>query len=356
MRVCALFYFFGLIDYIPAEGGAMPFNIPTSESAGQIIGANLAETDKKQTALFEIRLAHIRELANDLAAQTCRSAKLVPAREYWGGTLTREMIEDVLSSPRQVRVGDSLAVNSDALYNLYGSVDIITRVQLCREIIARIFEKYGAGFEPADFLEPEEEFLPEATGRISYVKNSYTDTAYTAASVCISRPSAAYAQSYAASCDDVNAGRCEFCILPVESSADGKLLGFYSLIDKYDLKIVLAFNVSNTDGSITTKFALCRRNISDITPAAPVLESRAFAEIRFLPSDGYALCDILNAARCLGLTLRRVDSMPLGYTDSEFAYNIIFGTDGADIICFLAFLAVWTPHYVPVGFYREYSL
>jgi len=326
--------------------------MPLNSSAESIIAANLADTDIKQTALFEIRLAHIRELAHHIVSTTTEPGASPSVREYWGGILTKDMLSGAWASARTARTDRALALNTASLLSLYGNLDVLSRALLCREILACLKSRYGDDYSPIDFLQTDEDIPQNARGRISYVENTYTDTAFSAASVFINGSSPSFAQSYAHSCDEVNSGHCEFCLLPIENASDGKLIGFYSLIDKYDLKITLALNISVTDGGAVTRFALCRRSISGEIHSFTRGNGQSFIEIRILPGDDCPVGDILTAAASLGLMLRRIDSMPLGYTDSEFAFNLVFRTDGAELASFLAFLSIWAPHYIPVGYYK----
>jgi len=59
-------------------------------------------------------------------------------------------------------------------------------------------------------------------GRISYLRNYYADAAYTVFASVIDEPTVMYNSDFAGVCEDVYYGRAGCCILPVESSSDGR--------------------------------------------------------------------------------------------------------------------------------------
>ena len=331
----------------------MPARIPQDESAETIIRSNLAAADEKQSALFEIRLAYLRELARAQVFADTDSQRL-SIHDLRDGEPLRERLEAALS-PTKLRQKFTLKSNAEILTSLYSRVDVLSRVQLCRELIFALAEMEGVYPDPYIFFEVADSLDPDALGRVSYVQNAYTETTYTAAASRIKNLSSSYVHSYELSCDEVYSGRSEFCILPIENTVDGKLFSFYALIDKYDLKIPLVFNVTGSDDNTVTRFALCRRSLLNHISPTTQKPDYTFLEIRILPGNTLSLNDIMTAAAALGLVLRRVDSLPLSYTDSDFTYSLIFCTDKADLVCFLAFLSIWAPYYIPIGYYKEYS-
>ena len=80
-------------------------------------------------------------------------------------------------------------------------------------------------------------FSSSSPSKISYVKNNYSDAAFMRFSSLFKLPKVAYGASFEDACESVYNAASDYCILPIENAANGKLFSFYSLIDKYDLKI-----------------------------------------------------------------------------------------------------------------------
>lgn len=89
---------------------------------------------------------------------------------------------------------------------------------------------------------------------IIYVRNSYSDAAFSAFAPLFGKTVVSYAASFVLACEEVYGSRADYCILPVESTRDGVLQSFRSMISKYELKTILTVRVPV--GEETTTFAL----------------------------------------------------------------------------------------------------
>ena len=108
--------------------------------------------------------------------------------------------------------------------------------------------------------ESEEPISEDASERIAYLKNSYNDAAYIQFAALFSSPRAAYFASVSDVCENVYNGSCEYCILPVETSVDGKLLSFYETILKYNFKINAVYDLQSENGY--TRYALLSKRFT----------------------------------------------------------------------------------------------
>jgi len=190
--------------------------------------------------------------------------------------------------------------------------------------------------------------------RIAYFKNAYADAAFRIFSGVLDNPSVVYMPDFTAVCEEVYYGRADMCMLPLDSSRDAKLISFYRLIDKYELSPVYSCDVTSPDGGVTTRYALLRRSIG--LPDAAQLDKAdsCFFEFTLVPDESAALCDILWAARECGLSLYKVDSIPLTWSDSEFADDIILRVSSRqELTAFALFLALAVPQYEPLGIYMH---
>lgn len=193
--------------------------------------------------------------------------------------------------------------------------------------------------------------MPESV-RIAYFRNAYADAAFRIFSEVIDNLSAVYASDFTAVCEEVYYGRADVCMLPLDSSRDAKLISFYRLIDKYELCPVFSCDVTTPDGNVTTRYALLKRSFT--LPSRKRLDASGlcFFEFNITPDERSPLCDVLAAAKECGLTLYKADSMPLSYSDSEFAYDVILkvgNVEGLD--AFVLFLTLAVPQYEPIGIY-----
>ena len=190
--------------------------------------------------------------------------------------------------------------------------------------------------------------------RIAYFQNAYADAAFRIFSEVIDNLSAVYAPDFTAVCEEVYYGRADVCMLPLDSSRDAKLISFYRLIDKYDLCPVFSCDVTTPDGSVTTRYALLKREFTLPPKERLDVSNLCFFEFNIIPDRKSSLGDVLTAAKECGLTLYKADSMPLSYSTSEFAYDIILKIGNADgLDAFVLFLTLAVPQYEPIGIYSH---
>jgi len=187
--------------------------------------------------------------------------------------------------------------------------------------------------------------------RISYLRNYYADAAYTVFSQVLDEPTVTYNTDFSGVCEDVYYGRAGCCILPVESSSDGRLASFRSLIRKYELKTVFVCNVETGDG-VSTRFALLKKRLTRL-PCPEKLKGDSFFEFDVTLRDISALSGLLEAARLCDLGLARVDSLPSSYAQSGYSYEMAFRTDGGFLDGFLCYLFMEDPGFTPLGIYTE---
>lgn len=305
-----------------------------SFAAETVTGLNLNRLDADTAGALEARRAHLRELALALAAD-------------------RPTVEVLLDRLAHFRAAlpytpDCLDANADFLRAGFAQLSLLERVELCR-LICR---EPGEFYRPTDLLEPDEPLPAEAKGIIAYLQNAFTDRAYRAFSAALPRARSQYHDSYGAACEAVSNGSCEACILPIEHAQDGKLLGFYRLIDRYELKIVCTCDIAQPGGT-ESRFALLKKGLKHTPPPADGVLGWFF-EFSITRSAGKPVGSILDAAQWLGLELRRVDSLPLAYAEDSFAYHAVLALpDAASLTSFLLYLALELPQYNPIGIYSH---
>ena len=303
-------------------------------SPESVIAENLRELAVRTDLLGEQEIAHLRELAIEIA-QGDDLADLLSSLPYSRVSLAEPSIEalanntQMLSRSRKISESRQCMIFCQALYE-----------QLCnRESLLSV-------------LFPDlEEIPPHATGRIVYQRNSYTDDAYLALATLIPNARAAYAHSFHAACEEVYNGHCEFCILPVENAVEGELIGFAKLIAQYDFKIAAVCDITGADASRSTRFALLRRNILPFFSQS-ILQNGYF---RFsLPGEFSAkVADILSAASFFGLSFLSANTLPTDKEGAHTCFNLTFSICGGELYPFLLYLATTAPQYTPIGIYSH---
>ncbi len=188
--------------------------------------------------------------------------------------------------------------------------------------------------------------------KIAYFRNAYADAAFRIFSEVIEKPSVIYSSDFSSVCEEVYYGRADMCMLPLDSSRDAKLISFYRLTDKYELNPIYSCDVTTPDGSVTTRYALLKRGISVPNDSHLNMSGTCFFEFNLLLDSSPAFEDVLTAAKKFGLSLYKADSMPLTYSDSEFACDIIFKVGSAKgLNAFILYLSLAVPQYAPFGIY-----
>lgn len=293
-----------------------------------IVKKNLLDLDKRQSDLFEIRRALIKELSDSI----CLNKELT-------FEIVKERYRDIFSD-----------ANFSEKY--FDALSLADRVELCSFLSKS--PKLNRAFEEV-LLGENEKCDADAIGKVAYMKNNYTDQAYLTFSKVISSPRSSYHSSFQAVCEEVYSGTCEYCILPIENSNDGKLMTFYSMIDKYELKINYICTVYHSNGQGFTKFALLKKSfsISGIFNASQAYLSKRSLEIRVseLLKNDSPLFNILSAAELCSLKLQRIDSLPLTYNEDLLGYYVVFSISQSDLKTFLMYLSLEYPQSYLMGVY-----
>ena len=92
-----------------------------------------------------------------------------------------------------------------------------------------------------------------------------------------------------------------FGIIPVINSNDGRLMSFYKLLDKYDLKVSVTHDVETPNGDGFTKFALVGRKLVGIKP-------KEYKNIELSVSDD--ISSLLYILELVGGNVKEITSVP----------------------------------------------
>jgi hypothetical protein len=198
-----------------------------------------------------------------------------------------------------------------------------------------------------------EESTPAGShGKVAFTKNKYNEIAFEQLSKKIIGAKAHYTASLSDACEAVNDGECEFCIIPVRNSHDGRLWGFYSLLDRYGLKICSVCSVESIDSISSTDYAL----VGKYSPEPSKRQSADLPlifEFSVLAEDGEFLTDLLSVARMCHATLLYIDSRPVEYDMQSCRYILSFYLKASDSLLLRCLLATYYDSYSPIGLYQK---
>lgn len=188
--------------------------------------------------------------------------------------------------------------------------------------------------------------LSESGAHIAYFRNAYSDLAFRRFAKELSFPTVLYRENFSAVCEEVYADRCDFAILPVESSRDGQLSVTQKLVAKYELAPVLYCTVPTTDDG-TLRFGLFA--------SAPMVPQKADSlEILLFSDKEETLSKLLTSANTLGISLTSITVLPPAQGFSH-EWKLVFSAKEKDNT---AFDALWVlllceyPHHLLCGICR----
>lgn len=163
-----------------------------------------------------------------------------------------------------------------------------------------------------------------AEGKIAYFKGPAADTAFDIFAARINDPSILYGHDFASVCESVYYGKAQFCILPVSSSNDGLLPGFYATAEKYELTGVDECSVTYADNE--TRFVL-------FSGGVPERKGGRHIKTEILVPHDKSIKEIVCAAAVYGADCTGVDRLP-----AEFGTSDMLTFSGApERICDLLF-------------------
>ena len=303
-------------------------------SPESVIAENLQELTERFDILGEQEIAHLRELAFEIAQS--------------------DDLSDLLSSLPYYHISpaapstDTLTNNKNLLARSRSLLEARQCMILCHALYEELRNKEQ--FLPALFPDAEE-VMQQATGRIVYQRSSYTDDAYLAFATLVPNARATYAHSFQAACEEVYNGHCEFCILPIENAVEGELIGFAKLIAQYELKVATTCDILRADASRKTRFALLRRNILPLVPKSA--DQDGFFRCSLPANSAQSMANILCAANFFGLVFLSANTLPIDKEGAQACLNLTFDIRGGNLYPFLLYLATVAPQYTPIGIYSH---
>lgn len=316
----------------------------SAEGAYAAIGKNLRRTAVSAAAAEEKRFAHIKEQAEILTRRITRE------------TGCADILRAVLSFDEAAPIYRE-CVNSLRTSDLFGKVNHAKEAFFLRQV-----ERYDRFYlaeclsEKSDICDLKE-LIPLVLGelaivpsgrdrRVAFLRNRQASRAFERFAKYLGGVSAVYEDNFQNACESVYTGEATYAIIPISSTADGRLNSFYRQMEKYDLNIVLSCDIDSDDGENSTTFALVYRDRLYLeTGGVPLYECKITLDRL---TD---IADIADAAAYFGVTMESVEALPLMFSGRANAFDIVFGLEGAKRNGFFTYFALEYPQAAAVGIY-----
>ena len=304
---------------------------------------NLKEIEPELDRIVEKRLAHLSELSYSVIND--------------GGD--PDIVKSIVLSLKSDNYESENIIdeNRNGAKAIYSKLSFVERMVICDNISKRLFTDKKL-ISNLLFPDDTDSVLSAASERIAYLKNSYTDSVYMQFAQLFSSPRAAYFESITDVCESVYNENCEYCILPIETSSDGKLTAFYEIILKYEFKISAVYDLSNSEDKKYTRYALLSKRLNGSVYKETGIKSKS--KIKFfefaVECDEYpTITDILSAADYCSMKLRRIDTLNFISEKSQKNPLIcpVFRIDGSDFLTFMTFLSIDCPDFYNIGIYKQ---
>ena len=206
---------------------------------------------------------------------------------------------------------------------------------------------------------PREAPTTTAQGHIAYMAGAFADKAYSRFSTCVPHARAATCHSFREACEEVRAGHCEYCILPLITRQSGRLVSFTQLMLRYGLVSVAVTDLE--DGAAeeqSMRFALLRRREDGHFPPLADRQATHLEILHIMSAPSFP--ELLMAADYCGLSFDRADTIPPP-DDTDFSTDeswqdaprvlCVLTTTGADLSTFRRYLRLEAAEDIPMGHY-----
>ncbi len=331
--------------------------LPNEENDLRIIRDNLSRIDRQRSEETEKRLSHLKD-----------TARLIERRISQYGIKREKAIHWMLSSEEFPQIFHGIAERNPVIETnasvpaFFHDIARAERLYLCKLLIQaysvdtmrQIWEFLSADFAHDDSISPAADAdgkrEPEFSGRVIHMKNAYSERAFDSFRPYFSEARVSASGDLQNICEMVYHGRAEYCVLPLENSVDGRLHRFCHMLDQYDLKIVMACNVTSADGDMTTKFGLISRQLKSW--AGKWLPGRTYMDCSVILGNQTFLHEILACAEECGYLLHRADAQPIHGDNREYCFHLTFReTEEAVLPLLLLYLQMETVQNTILGIY-----
>ena len=125
------------------------------------------------------------------------------------------------------------------------------------------------------------------------------------------------------------------------------MVGFYSMMDRYDLRICACCRLDTEEQSDSVRYALVGKARPDRLPR----QSDYYLEFSVTAQTGQFPEDMLRAVAVLDATLLGLDSLPVPYSDGLQRYSFTLRVTEQSAYALDLYLSAEHTGYAPIGLY-----
>ncbi len=202
-----------------------------------------------------------------------------------------------------------------------------------------------------DLLEVSSETLRQVQASASiacWMSNRYSSLAYDRFCSLIPNDELIQSDSFVDVCERIHRGECDFGILPIENSTDGRLNSFYRMLDKYELKISAVCNVEDEEGDAFTGFAMVSREVYQFGGSYP-----RRIELSVISSNAQKMLDMIGAADQFEMSVMRLSSVPLYYRGNACVDTVTLEISENTALPFFIYLFLFGKDINVIGLYIQ---
>ncbi len=155
-----------------------------------------------------------------------------------------------------------------------------------------------------------------------------------------------YVKHFGDVCEAIAIGTSDFGIIPIENSIDGKLFGFYRMLERGDLMICATCDIENTEKDIHTKYALIAKKAYYFDEVSPVC-----LELSFYAMDSAHLFELIHILEALNIEVSQINSLPPHYQTTGNRIYITLSVSTATLPIFLCYLWLFETDYSVLGLF-----
>ena len=214
--------------------------------------------------------------------------------------------------------------------------DVIKEKLLISKYVSECFESYTN-------LEQAISHKPQAVSIAYWYSNIYAQEASDAFADLFDSCDKIQADSFVSVCESISDENV-LGVIPIANSNDGRLMSFYRLIDKFDLKISAIHNVENPNGDGFSRFALVGKKLYD-------LGSSGNKSIEFSVVGN--LISIVCITEFVGGTVKEITSIPSPHKNNDCLNYITASISDNNLHMLWWFLYLFSGDVEFIGFYSE---
>lgn len=314
-----------------------------NELAHGAIKKNIERADGRATSAVITRAAYLCDAANFISDEL--SAVYA---DIFDGICTGDDARGIYAERRadvESKIALSNSLPRSKKYISHG-IEIFDSCFICSKIHR---QKYSAGDAARAFFGAAKiQKGAENNAKIAFVAGKQANAAFEMFARFLGTVSAFGVESFSDACDAASEGDADYCIVPLENSAEGRLDGFYNAVGKAGLYPLLGCRIGDGDGY--TRFVLFSRRA-----LYAEADGTSMMQIRLTADRMGDVSDILSAADFFGADVTRIDTIPLSAAGRENSIDMIFKVNDADIAGFITFLRFEYPQFYLFGIFTDIS-